>query len=698
MRLRTCCIIIVGVFQSWAAPAQDWEAEARKLRPADTAASEKAVIDNLSARVKVTLASIHRATTRQEADAARAGLRGLLQDSLGYKRLPWPPDLQPRVTSTLRQKGYLIEKVVFQALPGEWIPADVYIPEHPGPHIPGVIFYNGHWFPDSKARPDAQAFCINMARLGFEVLNFETYGQGERGISRRDHRRDEGLLVGVAQQGFAEYDTQCALEYLLSRPEIDPKRIGVTGASGGGFNAWMTAALDDRIAAVVPVVGTCDFYEQTVTRIGRDWDPMDQCHYVPGMFRYANNHELLTMTAPKPVLIVSATADQSFPIAGARGVYEYGKQLYKSYGIPERISFYEDSQDAHGYQIRKREAAYGWFLRWLMNKGDGRPTPEPPTETLPPDAPELRSFPPGQNQAAGPAMIAAIVADARGLPPSPPRIRLDDVLGKWPAPLPWDQKLSSQAVQRLIIPSESDLSIPAVLARRPGSARGVVLAADDRGKEFVFADPSIQEALKMGWAVLAVDPRGIGEMATSKPTWTFAISLMQGENMVWRQTMDIVRSAQALTSLPELQGKPVGLYARGPDSTLAAAYLMAWSAQAKELKLNWSVMRDGFLSYRAFLDRPKSMPVSFRLDDHDHGGVLDHEIPGIYYAFNALNRFDIPQLLNAPGIAGLVVNPIDGDWEPMPELQAQKMVSGRTRIISGDVAGSAIHQLLGSSR
>jgi hypothetical protein len=88
---------------------------------------------------------------------------------------------------------------------------------------------------------------------------------------------------------------------------------------------------------------------------------------------------------------------------------------------------------------------------------------------------------------------------------------------------------------------------------------------------------------------------------------------------------------------------------------------------------------------RSFVDRPKSMPFSFRLafDDHEHGGVLDHEIPAIYYAFNALNRFDIPQLLNAPDIPGIVVDPIDGDWEPMPESQAQKNgVSGKIRIVS----------------
>ena len=112
---------------------------------------------------------------------------------------------------------------IYESLPGSPVPAHLYVPEGLDRPAPAVLFYPGHWWPDSKARPDFQAFCINMARLGFVVLSFDPFGQGERGVSSRDHRRTEALLVGVAQQGFAEYETRCALEYLLSRPEVDPE-------------------------------------------------------------------------------------------------------------------------------------------------------------------------------------------------------------------------------------------------------------------------------------------------------------------------------------------------------------------------------------------------------------------------------------------------------------------------------------------
>ena len=108
-----------------------------------------------------------------------------------------------------------------------------------------------------------------------------------------------------------------------------PERVGITGASGGGYNTWITAALDDRIAAAVPVVGTSEFAEQIRVCRPLDWyHAAEHCHFVPGLIRYANNHELLAMAAPKPVLIIAASRDQSFPVAGVREVADYGRELY----------------------------------------------------------------------------------------------------------------------------------------------------------------------------------------------------------------------------------------------------------------------------------------------------------------------------------------------------------------------------------
>ncbi len=667
----------------------DLQQEVAALRPKDVTAQETALLDNLEERARRALAAIPRARNRQEADSARPSLRRKLVHSLGLQRLPWPPELRPKIVGTLARDGYRVEKIVYRTLPDLMVPAHLYVPNGLTRPTPAVLFYPGHWWADSKTRPDFQAFCINMARLGFVVLSFDPFGQGERGVSSRDHRRTEALLVGVAQQGIAEYETRCALEYLLSRKEVDSRRIGITGASGGGYNTWITAALDDRIAAAVPVVGTSDFAEQIHVCRPLDWyQAAEHCHFVPGLIRYANNHELLAMAAPKPILIVAAEHDQSFPLEGVKAVVHYGRSLYESYGAGNRIGLVVDSTEGHGYQRKKREAAYGWFLHWLMDRGDGSPFPEPPTETLAFDATELRCFPPGQNQQAGPAIIAMVQRLARSLPPDPPdrKLDLESVLGPWPAQQPSRLRIEPVRLQRHLIPTEPGITIPAFLLRPPGEVRGIVVAIDDRGKEALASDPVIVEAFERGWAVCGVDPRGIGESATSKTGWIFAVSLLLGENFVGRQAFDVGRVIQALGTAGAFPDKLIGLYARGQNASLLAVYAIARDGRGEPgpPQLAWYLLREGFLSYRAFFERPNSLRDSFRLmpADGNRTTSFDREIPASFFVFDVLRQGDLPQFLASTRAEGLMVNPIDGDGNRLSEHEAQKLLPRRIRVIS----------------
>ncbi|MEK7404295.1 MAG: prolyl oligopeptidase family serine peptidase [Acidobacteriota bacterium] len=677
-------LAVSGTLCAALAASEDWVQRIRALRPADASRGEAAVLDNLEQRARQALESIPRAATARDADQARPALRRKLERSLGFRRLP-PPALKPRVVGVLDRPGYRLEKIVYQALPGVQVPAHLYLPAGLKGRAPAVLFYCGHWWADSKSRPDFQAFCINMARLGFVVLSFDPFGQGERGVSNRDHRRTEALLVGVSQQGFAEYETQCALDYLLSRPEVDRERIGMTGASGGGYNTWMTAALDDRIKVAVPVVGTSEFYEQLSVCRPHDWYRANEhCHFVPGLIRYADNHELAAMIAPRPLMIIAASQDQSFPITGVRRVYEYGQRLYNAYGARDRIGFFEDTSAGHGYQQKKREAAYGWFLRWLLDRGDGRPLPEPPTETAPADSPELRCFPLGQNQPAGPGMIDAVrrLAGGAGLRPAMPPPN--------PAHRP---QLRAVPLQRLEITAEPGVTVPAFLWRSERPPRGVMIALDDRGKEELAADPAIQHAREAGWAVCGVDPCGIGELATTKPGWIFAVSLLLGENFVLRQAFDLACARAWLASAPEFSASPFALYARGHNAALAATYALAQAPKA----WRWYVLREGFLSFRQFFERPASLPASFALhtEERFRTAAYDREIPYFYFPFDALPAFDLPRLLAATRAAGLVVNPIDGDWQRMTAAAALALLPRRVQVVSEEEPAASVRRFVG---
>src|SRR3954468_2460123 len=206
--VRAMASLLIVAFGG-AAGAQDLRRELDALRQGDRTGREAAMLDNLERRSREALAAIPRSRTARDADGRREPLRRELGRSLGVGRLPWPPTLRPRVVGTLRRDGYRIEKVIYESLPGSPVPAHLYVPEGLAGPAPAVLFYPGHWWPDSKARPDFQAFCINMARLGFVVLSFDPFGQGERGVSSRDHRRTEALLVGVAQRRIPPGPRRC---------------------------------------------------------------------------------------------------------------------------------------------------------------------------------------------------------------------------------------------------------------------------------------------------------------------------------------------------------------------------------------------------------------------------------------------------------------------------------------------------------
>jgi len=679
--------------------AQSLEEQVKALaQPAGSGGN--AVLDALEARAQRALASLRHARSRHEADLARPDLRKQLEDALGLKRFPSPQARNPRRTGVLRSDGYRIEKLVYETLPRVEVPAHLYVPEPCKVPAPAILFYNGHWWADSKTRPDFQAFCTNAARLGFVVLTFDPFGQGERGVSTRDHRRTELLLVGTCEQGLAEFESQCALDYLLSRPEVDKDRIGMTGASGGGYNTWITAALDDRIRVLVPVVGTSDFYLQLHHTRGNDWyRAQEHCHFIPGLLRFANNHEFVAMAAPRPTLVINATDDPGFPIGD---VHRYGRRLYSDYGKEDKFRYFEDSSSGHGYQVKKREAAYGWFLRWLAGRGDGSPFPEPPTETRPFNSPELRCFEDGRKRPAGPGIIEYVKRLAENPrpaePEAPPPATAEAAAGTPHKPLPLGNPLSRAPVERFVAAAGDGVKVPAFLARAEDE-KGFLLALDDRGKEWLASDPIVMAARKKGWTVCGLDPRGIGELAVSKPAWTAAVSLLLGEYFVQRQAGDLLALAAALQATEGAAGKPFACYARGPSAALLLVHALPELARGHRTAPQWHILRDGFLSYRQFLERPVSLERSYALfGDREKEATSEKEIPFHLFPHRALERLDIMASLGSVKAPGLVVDPIDGDWQPATVFGSRYRVPPQVRLVFGSEWGSQPERLVQDPR
>jgi pimeloyl-ACP methyl ester carboxylesterase len=249
-----------------------------------------------------------------------------------------------------------------------------------------------------------------------------------------------------------------------------------------------------------------------------------------------------------------------------------------------------------------------------------------------------------------------------------------------PVPVPL---LRSLRVQRILIPS-AGLTIPGFYLAAP-KEKGVLIAIDDRGKEELASDIVIREAAVQGWSICGIDPRGIGESATAQKGWLAAVSLLLNENFVVKQAADIARVIRAFPK------KRVALYARGDNAALAAAYAIT---QAPDL--SWYIVRDGFISFRQFVDRPKSLQASYQLksDDKERNAPYDREIPFFYVPFDGLGQPDIRQMLAGSSAKGVIVTPIDGDWGVMPAAAAESL--SHCPVISGAGVEERIRSFLRS--
>jgi len=340
-------------------------------------------------------------------DRAAEELRARLRSALGLEPPPPRTPLNTVVLGRVERDGYAVERLTFESRAGFIVTANVYVPAGAGgaaERFPAMLCPVGHWA-HAKAQPQVQARCIGLAKLGFVVLTYDPFGQGERNVAGNGHREYFAtVLAGRNNMSYMVWDTVRALDCLLERDDVDPGRIGCTGASGGGLNTFYAAAIDERIAAACPVVYVSRLREFLET--GIDHCP---CSHVNGLAAFADEGTVLALMAPRPVLMIAASADPMFTPKGAREALAQALPAYRARGAGDRIAVLE-FPGGHDYSRPMREALYGWARRHLQGKGDGAPFPEPPMTIEPVDSPALRCFPEGKT----PAGSATVRSLSRG--------------------------------------------------------------------------------------------------------------------------------------------------------------------------------------------------------------------------------------------------------------------------------------------
>ena len=217
--------------------------------------------------------------------------------------------------------GYDVEVGTFEAVPGLPVAAHVYRPAGDGP-FPAVVHVPGHWMENARLEPDLQRTSAGLARAGLLVLVHDPVGQGERRVGWHQHGQLAPLLTGVTTLGVMVAETIGALDVLAARPDVDPARLGVAGASGGGYVSAFVAALDPRVAAAaVCCILNTHLGQLRDAALGTGWDGwVDLCNQVPRLAATASMGQVLAASAPCDVTVVHAVDDPPFPVAGARAV------------------------------------------------------------------------------------------------------------------------------------------------------------------------------------------------------------------------------------------------------------------------------------------------------------------------------------------------------------------------------------------
>ncbi|MFH1922123.1 MAG: acetylxylan esterase [Planctomycetota bacterium] len=421
----------------------------------------------------------------QEFKGHQQALREKVLTSAGLWPLPDWVALDVRQSEPLDHPWCTVRRVYYQLWPGVYASGLLFMPkEFAERPAPAMLCPHGHW-KDGNAHPEVQKRCLNFARLGYVTFS-----------STQDHYED--LYVGVSHQTLMVRNNVRALDYLESLDCVDKTRIGVAGASGGGLQAQMIAALDPRVKAATIVGLTCDFRE-----IMFPDHTHCTCNHFPGVMQFTDHPEISALGLPTPVQYLTMNdwtknfERDSFPTI---------RELYSAGGVGDRVDCqYYDTP--HSYDKPKRERTYWWMERWLRGKDLPEPdsVPEPDdVETFLVETLANLSVEVPENKGFG--EISRIYRNARGYqtpalaePAEWKRYRermvgdLKALLGEH-VKLPRNgaipdavssEKRGELVVERVSFPSEAGILVPAIILRKEGvgGKLPVVLIMDEAGKD-----------------------------------------------------------------------------------------------------------------------------------------------------------------------------------------------------------------------
>lgn len=284
--------------------------------------------------------------------------------------------LHAQVVGTIPCDGYQIEKIIYQSRPDVYVTANLYLPNHISAPSAAVLFLCGHW-EEGKHAPEYQLVCQQLVDAGLIVLAQDPVGQGERlsyydstngqtmvgcCVEEHDYAGFQTMLLGQSIARHFVHDAMRGIDYLCSRPEVDPARIGVTGNSGGGTQTSLVMLADPRIAAAAPATFIMNRHFYQITGQAQDREQIWHGFTAKGF----DHEDILLAIAPKPVLVLAVEHD-FFPLESTTRTVERCRRIWGFMGKEENLDFFYDDSDHHYTPLMARKAAQ-FFSKHLLGK------------------------------------------------------------------------------------------------------------------------------------------------------------------------------------------------------------------------------------------------------------------------------------------------------------------------------------------
>jgi cephalosporin-C deacetylase-like acetyl esterase len=605
-----------------------------------------------------------RAEMEKRKDAVRRKILGLIgglperQKGVAAKRF-----------GTLTGDGFQVERLAYESLPGLWVTANLYVPTNGNGPFAAVLLAPGH---EAAGKQSQYSWGVNFARNQVMALAIDPLGQGERlqyfdperkastiGGSTGEHGEANvpAILIGENIARYFINDSMRAIDYLITRSDVDRNRIGALGCSGGGTSTAYLAALDNRVKVAGVACYVTSFQELLPSATGVQEAEQSIPHFIEQGLDFGDWVELF---APKPYAIISTTNDM-FPFEGARQTVEEAKRIYGIYDSTDKLQWIT-GPGGHGNLVPISPAILGFFLHHLNGAPAGEAAFKPERPMRPQD---LLVTPTGQvsTSISGETIFSIVRAHAREMRPvkavSPEDIRALTAAAAIPASNPpfvrsvSTEERNGYSVETIFLRSE-DTDLYGVIAVPVGNTpkKAILLLTKNAGDD-------LDRLAKSGNVAIAFEPRPSpagAEGLRSPYLGSFNLLSLRaeltGKTIMGLRIDDTIRAIDWLVSRRDIDKTSITVYGNG------ALGMVALHAAALDSRIRSVVVENTLANYSLAIDQPL------------HRNISEIMIPGV------LRKYDVGELLMAIAPRPVtVINPQDATGSIISNEEFRKILS-----------------------